>query len=286
MILNILITVAAAYCVLCLLLFFFQSRLIYFSEFGREDFVTPQQAGMDYQEVTINAAGEKLHGWFVTAPHARGVVLFFHGNAGNISHRLDYLRMFSELGFSVFIFDYRGFGKSSGEPSEIGTYQDAEAAWNYLVETRRVAPSSIVLFGESLGGAVAAWLAARVKPRALIITSTFTSLPDLGAKLYPLFPVRLLARYEYNTRKYLQAATCPVLIVHSREDEIVPFEHGEQLYAAAHEPKQLLEIHGGHNTSLILSSDLWMKGVGAFLDRQMGATGTAKYLDNFVKNGA
>ena len=286
MILNIVIMVAAAYCVMCLLLFFFQSRLIYFSEFGREDFVTPQQAGMDYQEVTINAAGEKLHGWFVPAPHARGVVLFFHGNAGNISHRLDYLRMFSELGFSVFIFDYRGFGKSSGEPSEIGTYQDAEAAWNYLVETRRVAPSSIVLFGESLGGAVAAWLAARVKPRALIITSAFTSLPDLGAKLYPLFPVRLLTRYEYNTRKYLQAVTCPVLIVHSREDEIVPFEHGEQLYAAAHEPKQLLEIHGGHNTSLILSRDLWMKGVGAFLDRHTGATDTAKYIESFVENGA
>ena len=286
MILNILIMVAAAYCVMCLLLFFFQSRLIYFSEFGREDFITPQQAGMDYQEVTINAAGEKLHGWFVPAPHARGVVLFFHGNAGNISHRLDYLRMFRELGYSVLIFDYRGFGKSSGEPSEIGTYQDAEAAWNYLVETRRVAPSSIVLFGESLGGAVAAWLAARVRPHAMIITSSFTSLPDLGAKLYPLFPVRLLARYEYNTRKYLQAATCPVLIVHSREDEIVPFAHGEQLYAAAHEPKQLLEIHGGHNTSLILSRDLWMKGVGAFLDRHMGATDTAKYVESFVENGA
>jgi len=286
MILNIVIGVAAAYFVLCLLLFFFQSRLIYFSEIGRKDFVTPQQAGMDYQEVTINAAGEKLHGWFVPAPQARGVVLFFHGNAGNISHRLDYLRMFRELDFSVLIFDYRGFGKSSGEPSEIGTYQDAEAAWNYLVETRRIAPSSIVLFGESLGGAVAAWLAARVKPRALILTSTFTSLPDLGAKLYPLFPVRLLSRYEYNTKKYLQAATCPVLIVHSREDEIVPFEHGEQLYAAAHEPKQLLEIHGGHNTSLILSRDLWMKGVGAFLDRHLGATGTAKYTDNFVEKGA
>ncbi|MFI4923088.1 MAG: alpha/beta hydrolase, partial [Burkholderiales bacterium] len=144
MILNILILAAAGYFVMCVLLFFFQSRLIYFSEFGRGDSVTPQQAGMDYQEVTISAAGEKLHGWFVPAPHARGVVLFFHGNAGNISHRLDYLRMFRELGLSVFIFDYRGFGKSSGEPSETGTYQDAEAAWNYLVETRRIAPSSIV----------------------------------------------------------------------------------------------------------------------------------------------
>ena len=286
MILNILILLAAGYFVLCLLLFFFQSRLIYFPQIGREDFVTPQQAGMDYQEVTINAAGEKLNGWFVPALQARGVVLFFHGNAGSISHRLDYLRMFRELGFSILIFDYRGYGKSSGEPSEASTYQDAEAAWNYLVETQRVAPSFIVLYGESLGGAVAAWLAARVKPRALIITSTFTSLPDLGAKLYPLFPVRLLTRYDYNAKKYLQAATCPVLIVHSREDEIVPFEHGEQLYAAAHEPKQLLEIHGGHNTSLILSHDLWMKGVGAFLDRHMNAANTAKYIESIVENGA
>ena len=286
MILNILILLAAGYFVLCLLLFFFQSHLIYFSQIGREDFVTPQQAGMDYQEIKINSAGEELHGWFVPAPQARGVVLFFHGNAGSISHRLDYLRMFRELGFSILIFDYRGYGKSSGEPSEASTYQDAEAAWNYLVETQRVAPSFIVLYGESLGGAVAAWLAARVKPRALIITSTFTSLPDLGAKLYPLFPVRLLTRYEYNAKKYLQAATCPVLIVHSREDEIVPFEHGEQLYAAAHEPKQLLEIHGGHNTSLILSHDLWMKGVGAFLDRHMNAANTAKYTESIVENGA
>ena len=286
MILNILILLAAGYFVLCLLLFFFQSRLIYFPQIGREDFVTPQQAGMDYQEVTINAAGEKLNGWFVPALQARGVVLFFHGNAGSISHRLDYLRMFRELGFSILIFDYRGYGKSSGEPSEASTYQDAEAAWNYLVETQRVAPSFIVLYGESLGGAVAAWLAARVKPRALIITSTFTSLPDLGAKLYPLFPVRLLTRYDYNAKKYLQAATCPVLIVHSREDEIVPFEHGEQLYAAAHEPKQLLEIHGGHNTSLILSHDLWMKGVGAFLDRHMNVANTAKYIESIVENGA
>ena len=213
MILNILIMVVAAYCVMCLLLFFFQSRLIYFSEFGRNDFVTPRQAGMDYQEVTINAAGEKLHGWFVTAPHARGVVLFFHGNAGNISHRLDYLRMFRELGFSVFIFDYRGFGKSSGEPSEIGTYQDAEAAWNYLVETRRVTPSSIVLFGESLGGAVAAWLAARVRPRA----TDRAEVANLSAKFDKIIasrwleflwvePIKLLNERHKATRKSLDLA--------------------------------------------------------------------------------
>jgi alpha-beta hydrolase superfamily lysophospholipase len=164
MILTILITVAAAYAALCLLLFFFQSRFIYFPELGRNDIDTPRDAGLDFQQVTIDSSREKLSAWFVPAPKPRGVVLFFHGNAGSIAHRLDYLRMFNQLEFSVLIFDYRGYGKSSGKPTEEGTYQDAEAAWKYLVETRHVAPSSIVIYGESLGGAVAAWLAGRVKP--------------------------------------------------------------------------------------------------------------------------
>ena len=286
MIANILIAVSVAYLALCLLLFFFQSRFIYFPEFGRDDAATPRDAGLDYQQVTIAASEEKLNAWFVPAQQARGVVLFFHGNGGSIAHRLDYLQMFHELGLSVLIFDYRGFGKSSGKPSEEGTYRDAEAAWKYLVETRHVAPSSIVLYGESLGGAVAAWLATRVKPRALIIASTLTSVPDLAAKYYYLFPVRLLVRYQYNTKKYLQAVACPVLIVHSREDEIVPFEHGEQLFAAAHEPKQLLEIHGGHNTGLILSRDLWMKGVGAFLDRYFTASRPIEHMESVKENRA
>ncbi|HXZ95563.1 MAG TPA: alpha/beta fold hydrolase [Burkholderiales bacterium] len=278
MIWNILITVSAAYFALCLLLFFFQSRFIYYPEIGREVVATPRDAGLDYQQVTISSSGEKLDAWFVPAPQARGVVLFLHGNGGSISLRLDYLRMFGEMGLSVFIFDYRGFGKSSGKPTEAGTYQDAEAAWKYLVQTRHVPPTSIVLYGESLGGAVAAWLAAHVTPGALIIASTFTSVPDLAAKYYYMFPVRLLVRYQYNTEKYLQSVSCPVLVVHSPEDEVVPFEHGQLLYAVAHEPKQLLQIHGGHNNGLELSHDLWMKGVGAFLDRYLGASHPTQHL--------
>ncbi|HYA19245.1 MAG TPA: alpha/beta hydrolase [Burkholderiales bacterium] len=284
MISNILITVAAAYIALCLLLFFFQSRFIYFPEIGREEVATPREAGMDYQPVTISSSGERLDGWFVPAPHARGVVLYLHGNGGSISLRLDFLRMFRELGLSIFIFDYRGFGKSSGKPTEEGTYQDAEAAWKYLVETRHVAPASIVFYGESLGGAVAAWLAARVTPGALIISSTFTSVPDLAAKYYYMFPVRLLARYQYNTAEYLHSVACPVLIVHSREDEIVPFEHGQRLYAAAHDPKQFLEIHGDHNSGLLLSRDLWMKGVRAFLDRYLKISQPTQHLES-IKEG-
>jgi len=285
MISNILITVAVAYLAMCLLLFFFQSRFVYFPEFGRHDAATPRDAGLEYQQATISAPGGNLNAWFVPAPQARGVVLFFHGNGGSIAHRLEYLPMFQQLGFSVLIFDYRGFGKSGGKPSEQGTYQDAEAAWKYLLETRHIAPSSIVLYGESLGGAVAAWLAARVKPRALIIASTLTSVPDLAAKHYYMFPVRLLTRYQYNTREYLQAVTCPVLILHSREDEIVPFVHGERLFAAAREPKQFLEIRGDHNTGLFQSRDLWMKGVGAFLDRYFSTGRRVERIESVNEDG-
>ncbi|HVS27845.1 MAG TPA: alpha/beta hydrolase [Burkholderiales bacterium] len=263
---NVLLVVGTTYCALCVLLYFFQPRLIFFPQIGRYDYVTPVQAGMAFESVKIAVADTELDAWWVPARGPRGAVLFFHGNAGNISHRLDYLRLFNRLGFSTLIFDYRGFGKSGGELSEAGMYQDAEAAWRYLTQTRQVAPASVVLFGESLGGAVAAHLAAQVKPRALILTSTFTSLPELGAKLYPLFPVRLLSRFKYDTREYLREVSCPVLIVHSRDDEIVPFAQGEALYSAAHEPKRFLEIFGGHNTGLMASEQIWFKGVQDFFN--------------------
>jgi fermentation-respiration switch protein FrsA (DUF1100 family) len=268
---SIVLVIVTAYGVLCGFLILFQSRLVYYPEIGRNDYATPAQADLGYEPVTIVVQDTRLDAWFVPVREPRGFMLFFHGNAGNISHRLDYLRLFNRLGFSTLIFDYRGYGKSGGEPGETEMYQDAAAAWRYLTQTRGVAPSSIVLFGESLGGPVAAWLAIRVNPRALILTSTFTSLPDFGANLYPLFPVRLLARFQYNTREYLRQVSCPVLIVHSRDDEIVPFAQAEALFAAAHAPKRLLEIRGGHNTGLMVSEEIWIKGIGDFLDQPVGA---------------
>lgn len=267
---SLLLTLGVAYFAIVLLVYFFQSNLVYYPQIGRSIVVTPKEAGLEYEPVKIATEdGVALDGWYVLARQPRGVVLFFHGNAGNISHRMDIVQSFHRLGLSTLIIDYRGYGMSTGKPSEQGTYLDAEAAWRHLTEVKRVPAENIVLFGESLGGAVAAWLAARKKPRALIMMSAFTSVPDLAAKHYWFLPVRLLARFDYNTLENLKAITCPALIIHSPEDEIIPFGQGRALFDAAKEPKQFLQIRGGHNDGFILSREIWQNGVGAFLDRHL-----------------
>jgi len=265
---NIFLLPAIAYAVILLLVFLFQSRLVYFPQYERELTATPRVAGLDYEDVTLRAADDvALHGWWAPARDARGAVLIFHGNAGNISHRIDYLTMFNRLGYAVLIIDYRGYGKSSGTPSEEGTYRDAEAAWQHLMETRKLKPQDVVILGESLGGGVATWLAAKYPPRALVLASVFTSVPDMGARVYWWLPVRLLARIEYNSRERMPKITAPVLIAHSREDDIVPFAHGEALFAAAREPKQFLTLSGGHNNGFLFMRAEWVAAVGAFLER-------------------
>ena len=270
-VLNILISAIIAYAVILLLVFLFQARLVYFPQMARELTVTPRAVGLDFEEVRLAADGETLHGWWVPANAARGAVLVLHGNAGNISHRLEYLTMFNRLGYATLIVDYRGYGRSSGTPSEDGTYRDGEAAWRHLTEIRKFAPRDIVLFGESLGGGVATWLALQHPPRALVLASTFTSAPDLGAQVYPWLPVRWLARIEYNNLERIPRITAPVLIAHSKGDDIIPFSHGRALFDAAREPKQFLELRGGHNDGFIFAREEWVREVGAFLERVSAA---------------
>jgi len=271
MLLNLLVVLAVAYLGVVLLVYFGQPRLVYFPE--KQLSITPEAIGLDYTSVNIATSdGETLHGWWMSVPDAKGTVLFFHGNAGNISHRINYLEMFKRLGYNTLLFDYRGYGQSSGVPSESGTYLDAQAAWRYLTETRDIAPAQIVLFGESLGGAVAAWLAVQEKPGLLALASTFTSVPDLAAEIYPFLPVRWISRFDYDTRKSLQLVTCPVFIAHSPQDEIIPFEHGQQLFQAAPEPKQFLELEGGHNIGFIFMQPLWIKSLGAFMDENLNSS--------------
>lgn len=261
---------AAVYGGLALLLYIYQPHLVFYPEVDHEVVATPRQAGLAYEDIHLKTSdGIDLHGWYIPAPQPRGTVLFLHGNAGNISHRLDSIEMFHRLGYNTLIFDYRGYGNSSGTPTEQGTYRDAEAAWRYLTEQRHIPFCRIVLFGESLGGAVAAWLAARQKPAALVIASGFTSVPDLAQHIYPFLPVRLLARIRYDTRKYLQSVTAPVLIAHSPEDDIIPFEHGRALFAAANLPKQFLELAGGHNDGFIFMREAWVSVLEDFLGKRM-----------------
>ena len=267
-VLNILLTIAIAYAVILLLVFVFQSHLVYFPQVERKLLVTPSAASLDYEDVQLRTADDvRLHGWWVPARDARGAVLILHGNAGNISHRIDYLKMFHRLRYSTLLIDYRGYGKSDGGPSEEGTYHDAEAAWSHLIEARKLAPRDIVILGESLGGGVATWLAAKHPPRALVLASTFTSVPDLGAKVYPWLPVRLLARITYGNLERLPKIGAPVFIAHSRDDDIIPYAHAETLFAAAREPKQLLTMSGGHNDGFLFVRDEWVAALAAFLDR-------------------
>jgi fermentation-respiration switch protein FrsA (DUF1100 family) len=258
------------YAAVLALVFFYQPKRVYFPQQG-EPLATPQTLGLPFERVTITTEdGERLAAWWVPAPDAtaaRGTVLLLHGNAGNIAQRIDYARMFYDMGMATLLVDYRGYGKSTGTPSERGTYRDATASWAWLTHTRNIKPSDIVIFGESLGGGVATWLAAREKPRALILASTFTSVPDLAAEVYPWLPVRWLSRIHYNSLAHIAGIKVPVLIAHSRQDDIIPYAHGQRLFAAANQPKAFLDLAGGHNEGFVFMRAAWRSAVGAFLAR-------------------
>lgn len=260
------IVAALSFAMLLALLWLLQERLVYFPQMGRDILVTPAGRGLRYEDLTLAASdGERLHAWWVPADVPKGVVLLFHGNAGNISHRIDYAVMFRRLGYSTLLLDYRGYGRSTGSPSEAGTYVDAETAWRWLTDERKVAARDIVLYGESLGGGVASWLAARHDVRALILASTFTSTVDLGSEIYPFLPVRLAARIRYDTIGRLPSVRAPVLVIHSPDDEIIPFSHGRRLFEAAPEPKAMLELAGGHNDGFVFRRQEWVARLEAFL---------------------
>ena len=259
------IGIIGAYIIVLVYFSIFQARLVYFPE--KIMISTPETIGLQYEDVSLKTAdGVSLFAWFIPSEKSKGTILFCHGNAGNISHRLETIQIFHRMGLNILIFDYRGYGKSGGKPSEKGTYLDAEAAWKYLVEERKIKPAKIILYGRSVGGAIAAWLAKEQTIKAaLIMESTFTSVKDLGAQVYPFLPIRLMSRFNYSALDYLSQVNCPVLIIHSRDDEIIPISHGEKLFEIANEPKSFLEIKGTHNAGFIISAESYEEGLDAFI---------------------
>ena len=169
----------------------------------------------------------------------------------------------------MLIFDYRGYGKSEGTPTEKGTYLDAEAAWDYLVNVRHVKPEKIILFGRSLGSAIAAEIAIRRKAGAIIIESGFTSIPDLGAKFFPHLPVRLISRYHYSTIDKVSMIDIPKLFIHSQQDELIPFEQGIRLFEKASAPKEFLQITGSHNEGFLISGKIYIDGLNIFITKYL-----------------
>jgi fermentation-respiration switch protein FrsA (DUF1100 family) len=266
---SILRVAVASYVGLALLLYLRQAKYLYFP--SRELGITPETARLAYEDVVVRTAdGETVHGWFVPAPDSRGTVLFCHGNAGNIANRLDAIWRFHELGLDVCIFDYRGYGRSTGKPSEAGTYRDAEAMWTWLTATKTIAPGRVVVFGESLGGAVAAWVAEQKQPGAAILESTFTSVPDMAARMYPFLPIRWLCRFRYATLERMPRIRCPVLVAHSPDDEMIPFSQGRKLFEAAREPKVFLTLKGSHNSGREETGRPYDQAIDAFITRFLG----------------
>jgi fermentation-respiration switch protein FrsA (DUF1100 family) len=276
MFLSLLGAAAGIYLILSLMLYLLQDSMVFLSNMpGRALEATPDAIGLEFEDVYIDTDdGERLHGWYVPADNSRGVLLFFHGNAGNISHRLESIAIFNQLGLDVLIIDYRGYGQSSGRTSEDGTYRDARAAWNYLVEGRGTAPRQILIFGRSLGGAIGSWLGSQLhngsRPAGVIIESSFSSGVDMARRLYPFLPVRLLTRLRYPVVAYAAALESPVLVVHSRDDEIIPFEMGRSIYAAVAREKLFLELRGGHNDGFWVSREIYVSALDGFVEGVLG----------------
>ena len=229
------------------------------------------ELGRPFEDVHFQTAdGLKLNGWFFPADKDSSrqhfVYLLCHGNAGNISHRLEHVAALLETGASVFIFDYRGYGRSEGRPSEDGTYLDGQAAHQW-VRQRGFAATNIIVLGESLGGGIASELALREPSGGLILQSTYTSVTDLGAELFPWLPVRWIGTIKYDTRSRLPRIKVPLLVMHSRADGLIGFPHAEKNFAAANEPKMFWEISGKHNRFLEGDRARYLEGLNKFLVR-------------------
>lgn len=244
--------VLLAYLVALLLLMIFEERFIFIPVpfDGSADW---QADGIARQDIFFSSAdGTKLHGWYFPHESPRAVVLFSHGNYGNITHRLDLAQRLHHLGVATFLFDYRGYGRSEGQPKEKGVLADARAARTRLAELAGVDESEIVLMGRSLGGGVAVDLAAHDGARGLILQSTFTSIPDVAAIHYPFFPVRTLMRTQFDSLHKIADYQGPILQSHGNRDRTIPYEQGVQLFAAAGTsegvPREFFTIEGGdHN---------------------------------------
>ena len=263
---SVLWVLALSFAGLVALLYIFQSRLVYFPQ--KNVLSKPSDIGLGYEQVELTTSDNiKLDAWYIPAAQAKFTVLFCHGNAGNIGHRLDSLAIFHSLGLNCLIFDYRGYGNSGGRPSETGTYLDARAAWDWLVENKKIPAENIIIFGRSLGGAVAANLAGQTQPTGLVLESCFTSFVDIAKHYYPLLPVKIFARFDYNTIESVKKISCPLLVIHSPDDEIIPFKMGQKLYDIASVPKQFAQISGGHNEGFVESerqyTHLWQTWLDA-----------------------
>ncbi len=227
--------------------------------------VTPEHLGLGFEDITLTTKdGLNISGWFIPAVSPRAVIILCHGNGGNISHRLEKIKILNGLDLDILIFDYRGYGTSEGSPSEEGLYLDAEAVYEYLVKEKRIPYQKIIGYGESLGGAVVVDLASGRKMGGVIIEDSFTSAREMGKKVFPFIPT-FIYKSRFDLLHKLKSIRIPKLIFHSVDDEIIPFEHGRRLFESASEPKEFIWLSGGHNDAFLVSEDLYRSGIDSFV---------------------
>lgn len=264
---TLLASLAGFYVLACILAVIGQELVIYYPK--RHVGATPAEMGLDFERLQLTTSdGELLHGWFIPGERQQPAVLFCHGNASTVStaSHLKLIDLLHSLGLPVLIFDYRGFGRSSGSPSESGTYRDGEAAWHFLVQSRGYDPGDIVIWGKSLGGGIASYLAARHSGcRALVLESTFTSIPDVARRIVPFLPVGRIIRHTYPVKARVRQVEAPVLVMHSPQDETIPYGMGLEIFAAAGEPKRFVALQGGHEWGFLASREAYREAVREFL---------------------
>jgi fermentation-respiration switch protein FrsA (DUF1100 family) len=257
--------IAAGFLILLLLMYLFQDRLLFMP--SSEMIQTPESAGLNAEDFWAETKdGVRIHGWYFPNEETNRVIILSHGNAGNISYRIDIARTLLNSGAAVLMYDYRGYGKSGGRPSEQGLYRDILAVTQALMDENGFKSEDIFHYGRSLGGAVAAYAATEIRPGGLVLDSAFTHLRAMAGDVYPFVPSALV-KYRFPTEEYLnQLHGVPVMIMHSPQDEIIPYNHSERLFEAAGEPKRFVRLRGGHNENFFASRELISQSWKEFLN--------------------
>ncbi len=267
--LTILLSGVLGYAFVLALVWSLQDRFIYFPSHALV--MNPRDVGCPYEDIVISPSnGIQLHGWYIPAEKEAGVLVYFHGNAGNIGHRVPVLPLFPRENLSICLFDYRGYGRSKGRPSEAGLYADGRAVIAWLIHERRIPPEKLILLGESLGGAIAARLAREYPVAGIILISAFPSLADIAAHHYWYFPVRALLRARYPTADDLKATNVPVLMIHGRADRIVPLSMAARLREAGGERVRWVVVAGGHNDVLFVEKGRVQVEIRSFIQTCLG----------------
>lgn len=263
---TLIIIIVGLFLAFAVFLYFSQGRLVFVP--GRTIEVTPDEVGLAYEDLYLTSSrGEKINAWYFpgdSLPATAKTVLFCHGNAGNMSDRLETAQFLLDLGLKVMFFDYRGYGLSDGQPTEENVYADALTAYQWLRDTKHVPPGDIFIFGRSLGGAVAIELALQTESAGLVVESAFSSAADMGKLLYPFMPVKLLIRYRFDSKTRIGRVNCPVLINHSPDDALIPYEMGRTLFELAPADKRFIDLTGGHNELGYYDNPLYINGLREF----------------------